>query len=422
MAPPATAPEAEPRLPAGFAAGAATVGIKASGRADLAVVAVTGPTPASAAGTFTTNLVAAAPVRLSRSNLAASGGHARGVVVTSGCANAATGAAGEADQRAVAEALAGALGCPVAETLLASTGLIGERLPVERVAAGIAALVPLGLAGNAAGLDAAARAIMTTDTRPKISSLGLVLPADDGQARQVRVTGIAKGVGMIHPQMATMIALVLTDAAVSPAVLGGLLSEAVDGSFNQLSIDGDTSTNDTAFVLASGGSGAAPIQAGSPEAADLGAALAAVCRSLARQQAADGEGATTLIACRATGAADLADARAVSRAVVSSNLLKAAVHGRDPNWGRIASAAGAARRPDGTPVGLAVECLTIRIAGTAVFAGGAPLSFERAAVAAAMNGPELLIELDLGAGDGAAEAWGCDLTEAYVRENSEYST
>jgi glutamate N-acetyltransferase/amino-acid N-acetyltransferase len=423
--------EEHPHIPLGFSAGALAAGIKPSGRPDLAVLLVTTPRPASAAATFTHNLVQAAPVRLSRAHLAATGtyvdgsglpphGVARAVLVTAGCANAATGPAGDADQAEIARLLAVAAGCPPQETLLAATGMIGTRLPVERVAAGIARLAPAGLSADDAGLAALATAMLTTDRRLKAAStvLELALP---GGTHAVRVAGVAKGVGMIHPGMATMIALVLTDAAVAPRTLAALLRPAVALTFDQLTVDGDTSTNDTVFALASAASGSAEVVEGTPAADALGAALAAVCRSLARQQAADGEGATCRISCRVTGAADLTDARAVSRAVVRSNLVKAAVHGRDPNWGRVAAAAGTARRPDGTPVSLAVERLRIALCGTPVFAA-APLPFERAAVSAAMATPDVTIELDLGLGRAAAEAWGCDLTEAYVRENAEYST
>ncbi|HEX5452082.1 MAG TPA: bifunctional glutamate N-acetyltransferase/amino-acid acetyltransferase ArgJ [Candidatus Limnocylindrales bacterium] len=417
---PATTQEAA--LPLGFTVGAATAGIKPSGRPDLAVVLVTAEEPAAAAGVFTTNRMAAAPVRISRQHLAASGGLARAIVVTSGCANAATGRAGEADEQQVVETLAAALACPPAQILAGSTGLIGTRLPVDRIEPALRDLVATGLSTDGAGLAAAANAIMTTDRQPKAATTTIVLPADDGQARQVRVSGIAKGVGMIHPAMATLIAVVLTDAAVRPADLGALLASAADATFNQLSVDADTSTNDTVLVLASGASGAAPVRHGSPEAADLGAALTAVCRSLARQQAADGEGATTLITCRVTGAVDLIDARTAARAVVASNLVKAAVHGRDPNWGRVASAAGAARRLDGRAVELDPERLAISLAGASVFAAGGPVAFDRSVVSMAMAGPEVEVGLDLGLGEAAAEAWGCDLTEAYVRENAEYST
>jgi glutamate N-acetyltransferase/amino-acid N-acetyltransferase len=256
------------------------------------------------------------------------------------------------------------------------------------------------------------------------------------------VTGIAKGVGMIHPRMATMLSIVLTDATVEPATLHGLLRPAAARTWDQLTVDGDTSTNDTVFLLASGAAGTAQVRAGTREAAALGAAIEAVARDLARQQAADGEGATTLVTCQVSGATDDADARAVARAVVSSSLVKAAVHGRDPNWGRIAGAAGnaivadeavliagglpaeAARARSGAPATVDPARLRIAIAGHLVFDGaaGGPVAFDRAAARASMQSPELLIRIDLGLGAGSGEAFGCDLTQEYVIENSEYTT
>jgi len=441
-------------IPAGFVAAGGIAGIKASGRPDLAIVATAvgadGRRPAAAAAAvYTPNAFAAAPVRLSQAHLAATApegsgrfGWATGIISTSGCANAATGAAGDADQSAVAAFLAGSLGIATEQTLLLSTGIIGTRLPVAIVEAGVAAITPT-LASDDAGLAAAAEALRTTDSVVKVATTSITLPDPDGLAvRAIRVTGIAKGVGMIHPRMATMLSIVLTDATVDPATLHGLLRPAAARTWDQLSVDGDTSTNDTVFVLASGAAGAAPIVAGTREAADLGRAIEAVARELARQQAADGEGASTLITCQVSGAADDADARAVARAVISSSLVKAAVHGRDPNWGRIAGAAGnatladaavleaaglssaAARSRGGTAATLDPDRLRIAIAGVAVFDGaaGGPLAFDRSAARAAMDAPELLIRLDLGLGDGSGEAFGCDLTEEYVIENSEYTT
>jgi glutamate N-acetyltransferase / amino-acid N-acetyltransferase len=434
-------------IPAGFRAGGAAVGIKASGRPDLAIIAtlpgVNGqPQPAAAAAVFTPNAFAAAPVRLSKAHLAASGGWAQAVVSTSGCANAATGAAGDADQAEVAAILAGALGGDIEQTLLLSTGLIGTRLPLPIVSEGIAGLAP-ALAPTDDGLEAAATALRTTDSRTKMATTTLALPDVDGlAARSVRVTGIAKGVGMIHPRMATMLAVLLTDASIEPALLHSLLRPAAARTWDQLSVDGDTSTNDTVFVLASGAAGGALVEAGTLEAEELGLAIEAVARDLARQQAADGEGATTLITCQVTGAIDDAEARGVARAVVSSSLVKAAAHGRDPNWGRVAGAAGNARLADvavleaagltrseaerrgGRAATVDPDQLRIAIAGYLVFDGtkGGPLVFDREAARRAMNGPEILIRLDLGLGDGFGEAFGCDLTEAYVIENSEYST
>jgi len=434
-------------MPAGFKAGGLAAGIKASGRPDLAVI-VTTTGPAAAAGVFTPNAFAAAPVRLSRAHLAATSGDARGgfgwaeaVISTSGSANAATGPAGDADQLEVGRLLSEATGVPVQRTLHLSTGVIGTRLPLERVAAGLAAIVPT-LAAVDTAFEAAAEALRTTDSATKIASTSIDLPAADGQRVRVAISGMAKGVGMIHPRMATMLSVILTDAAAAPDLLWSLLRPAAARTWNQLSVDGDTSTNDTVFVLASAASGAAPVRPGTPEAVQLGAAIEAVARDLARQQAADGEGASTLITATVTGALDDAEARAVARAIVSSSLVKAAAHGRDPNWGRIAGAAGNARLADaavleaaglpaadagrraGTPATIDPAVLRISIAGHLVFDGaaGGPVAFDRAAARIAMNAPEVVLALDLALGTGIGEAFGCDLTEAYVIENSEYTT
>jgi glutamate N-acetyltransferase/amino-acid N-acetyltransferase len=434
-------------LPAGFRAGGVTAGIKASGRPDVALI-VTTAGPAAAAAVFTPNAFAAAPVRLSRANLAATSDDPRGgfgfasaVVSTSGCANAATGTAGDADQAEVGRLVSERVGVEESRVLHLSTGIIGTRLPLDRVAAGIDA-VAAQLRGDDAGLEAAAEAFRTTDSVRKVATTSIVLPAEDGEAVTVTLSGIAKGVGMIHPNMATMLSVILTDTPVAPEVLWDLLRPAAARTWNQLSVDGDTSTNDTVFVLASGVAGAAPVAAGSGAALALGSAIEAIGRDLARQQAADGEGATILITAVVTGAVDDADARAVARAVVSSSLVKAAAHGKDPNWGRIAGAAGnavtasaavleaagleagAAAARAAQPATLDPDRLRISIAGYPVFDGarGGPLAFDRAAARAAMDAAELLIELDLGLGDGSGEAFGCDLTEAYVIENSEYTT
>jgi glutamate N-acetyltransferase/amino-acid N-acetyltransferase len=451
---PSTLPQVDPApmLPAGFAAGAITAGIKASGRPDLAVITTTGA-PASAAAVFTTNQVVAAPVQASRANLAitrpagrGSGadhyGRAQAIVATSGCANAATGLDGLADQVAIAGAVATHFHLDPLGVLSLSTGVIGTRLPVAKVAVGIVNLAAAGLPRTDAGLQAAAEALRTTDTVTKTAGVSIVLPTPDGSPAPVTVSGIAKGVGMIHPRMATMLSVILTDAAVSPATLHGLLRDATVRTWNQLSVDGDTSTNDTVFLLASGSSPAAPVLPGSAEAAVLGAAIEAVARSLARQQAADGEGAITLIACQVSGARDDVDARAVARAVISSSLVKAAAHGRDPNWGRIAGAAGNARLGEvrllemagladadararaGAPAFVDPDRMRIAIAGHLVYDGpaGGPVAFARAAVREAMDAPEILLRLDLGFGAGSGEAFGCDLSEQYVIENAEYTT
>jgi glutamate N-acetyltransferase/amino-acid N-acetyltransferase len=437
-----------PGVPKGFRVGGTAAGIKPSGKPDLLLVTTTGGRAAVAA-VFTANAFAAAPVKVSQAHLlgtepAGRGryGWAEAIISTSGCANAATGPAGLEDQRAIAHLVANALGVPKEHTLHLSTGLIGTRLPLDLVRSGITSLTIAGLGTEPRHLESAATALRTTDSRTKMAGTTVDLPAADGGTVSVHVSGMAKGVGMIHPRMATMLSVVMTDATVAPDVLHRILRPAAVRTWDQLTVDGDTSTNDTVFLLASGGAGTTSVETGSDAAKTLAAAVEAVARDLARQQASDGEGATTLITCQVSGGIDDAEARAVARAVVSSSLFKAAIHGRDPNWGRIAGAAGnarlaetpileaagigteEARRRGGQPAILEPESLRIAIAGTIVFDGreGGPVPFDKAAVRAAMDAPETIIRLDLGLGNGRGEAFGCDLTEAYVIENSEYST
>lgn len=438
------------RIPGGFVAAGTTAGIKASGRPDFMLIAtVGGPVPAAAV--FTPNRLAAAPVRQSRANLQATGGteaaagYARAIISTSGSANAATGPAGDADQAEIGAAVATALGSTPQHVLHLSTGVIGTRLPVDKVVATIVRVAAGGLTATDDGLTASAIALRTTDSTAKMASVTVSLPGATGGAAapvSVTVTGICKGVGMIHPRMATMLSVVLTDATADPATLRTLLRAAAARTWDQLSVDGDTSTNDTVFLLASGVAGAADATTNAEARATLGAAIEAVARDLARQQARDGEGATSLITCQVSGAADDADARAVARAVISSSLVKAAVHGRDANWGRIGAAAGnalvaeaaileaaglsadeAAARA-GQPAAVDPEKLRIAIAGHLVYDGalGGPTGVDKAAARESMAGEEVLVRLDLGLGTGTGEAFGCPLTEAYVKENAEYTT
>jgi glutamate N-acetyltransferase/amino-acid N-acetyltransferase len=431
-------------MPAGFRAGGLAAGIKPSGRPDLALIATVRESAAVAA-VFTRNQVVAAPVRLSQAHLNSTeiGGGGRfgwadAVVATAGSANAATGPEGDADQAEVCRIVASLLHTKPERTLALSTGVIGVRLPISKVRLGLEMLIP-ELDPSDVGLEAVAAAIMTTDKKIKLATTSVDLPGSDSEPVTITVTGIAKGVGMIHPRMATMLSVILTDATVGPGTLFGLLSPIVQRTWNQLSVDGDTSTNDTVFLLASGASRCRQVATASSEAEALGGAIEAVARALARQQAADGEGAETLITCQVSGAADDHDARAVARSVISSSLFKAAVHGRDPNWGRVASAAGNALLPDehrlvaaglhsseagpraGKPPKLELERLRIAIAGTLVFAGK-PLDFDRDAVRNDMDAAEVLVRVDLGLGSGTGEAFGCDLTEGYVIENAEYTT
>jgi glutamate N-acetyltransferase/amino-acid N-acetyltransferase len=435
------------RLPAGFVAAGATAGIKASGRPDFVLVATTGD-PVPAAAVFTPNRFAAAPVRLSAANLRASGGtdatcgYAKAVISTSGSANAATGAAGDEDQAAIGAAVATALDCRPSHVLHLSTGLIGTRLPVDLVTATIERVANGGLTDDEGALADAAEALRTTDSVTKAATVTVSAPARDGGTTEITVTGIAKGVGMIHPRMATMLSIVLTDASASPQILRAILRHAAATTWNQLSVDGDTSTNDTVFLLASGAAGAADADTNPAAREALAAAVEAVARDLARQQARDGEGATALVTCQVTGATDDADARAVARAVISSSLVKAAVHGKDANWGRIAGAAGnalvaeapileaagipatEARARGGLPATVDPSKLRIAIAGHLAYDGpnGGPQDIDKGAARDAMDVEEVLIRLDIGLGKGTGEAFGCPLTEEYVRENSEYTT
>jgi glutamate N-acetyltransferase/amino-acid N-acetyltransferase len=436
------------RLPGGFRAAGTTAGIKASGRPDFAlVVADGGPVPAAAV--FTPNRFAAAPVRLSQANLRSTGGtdvtagYARAVVATSGSANAATGPEGDHDQEVIGRAVAIAVDADETEVLHLSTGVIGVRLPVEKVEAAIARVAAGELEATDEAFAAAAISLRTTDSTTKMATARVELPAADGGAPvTVTVSGIAKGVGMIHPRMATMLSIVLTDATADPATLRTLLRSAAARTWDQLTVDGDTSTNDTVYLLASGAAGASDASTDDEARAALGAALEAVARDLARQQARDGEGATALITCQVGGAADDADARAIARAVIASSLVKAAVHGKDANWGRIAGAAGnavvaeaaileaaglspaeAATRA-GRPAAVDPARLRIAIAGHLAYDGalGGPTGIDKAAARAAMDTEDVLIRLDLGLGAGTGEAFGCPLTEGYVKENSEYTS
>jgi glutamate N-acetyltransferase / amino-acid N-acetyltransferase len=427
-------------MPAGFLAAGGVAGIKASGRPDVGLIVRSGEATLAAAAVFTPNRFVAAPIRQSRKNLLATEpagnggfGYADAVVCTSGSANAATGAAGDADQVEVGRIVQEATSFREDHVLHLSTGVIGTRLPLDLIRPAVGALAST-LAATDAALLAAAEALRTTDSVVKVATTTVDLPGGP-----VRVSGIAKGVGMIHPQMATMLSILVTDAGAEPRLLWEILRQAAAHTWNQLSVDGDTSTNDTVFLLASGASGAA-VDDTSRRA--FAGAVEGVARDLARQQAADGEGATALITCQVSGAVDDADARAVARAVISSSLLKAAVHGRDPNWGRVAGAAGnatlagsavleaaglpalEARERGGSAARLDPDRLRIAIAGHLVYDGrsGGPAEFDRAAARRDMAGEEVLIRLDLGLGSGTGEAFGCDLTEAYVVENSEYTT
>jgi glutamate N-acetyltransferase/amino-acid N-acetyltransferase len=355
----------------------------------------------AAAGVFTTNEVIAAPCVVTRKHL--EHGRLRAIVVNSGNANACTGEEGERNAIAMAQAAADKIGCDPHEVAVASTGVIGVPLPVERIAAAVSAMNL-----RAGDWNAVAKAIMTTDTRPKL--LSVEVPLAEGV---VHLRGVAKGAGMIHPNMATLLAFVLTDAEVAAEELQEMLEDAADASFNLISIDGDTSTNDTLLILANGASGVAP------RGDDLGkfsAAVRGLCETLAREVLADGEGVTKVFEVRVSGAASAEDARRAARTITTSNLVKTAIHGADPNWGRILAAAGrSGAKVDQTKA-------SVHIADVAVFAKGSPRAFDSDAVRRVFEQRDIVIGVDLGMGSEVARAWGTDLSAEYVRINADYTT
>jgi len=396
--------DVSPLVP-GFRFSGVRCGVKKSGR-DLALI--WSDLPATAAGVFTRSTVVGAPVTVSRELVRR--GRARGVVVNSGVSNVAMGVRGVRDARAMVRAAERAVGAAEAEMLVASTGVIGVPLPLGTIRAGIraaaAALAPGGLAD-------AARAIMTTDTVPKIASTRFRL-----RGREVTVAGIAKGAGMIQPNMATMLAFLVTDADVAAPLLRRVLRSAADASFNRLSVDGETSTSDTVLLFANGASGISRLRdAGSPGAARFERAVVEVSLDLTRALARDGEGATRLITVRVTGARNRAEADRGARRIANSPLVKTAVYGGDPNWGRILQTLGAGR------VAIRLERAVVRLAGVVVFRRGAPTGpAARRRAEAAHRQPEIEIDVALGAGRAEAVVYTCDLTPAYVHINADYTT
>jgi glutamate N-acetyltransferase / amino-acid N-acetyltransferase len=390
--------------PAGFRAAGVACGIKASGALDLALVAA--DAPAAAAGVFTTNLAQAAPVILSREQLAKSQGRARAVVINSGCANACTGADGWDHANAMATRTGSAVGCDASAVLVASTGVIGVKLDMGKVERGVIdAASRLSTSGGAA----AARAIMTTDPFPK----EVAVEASVG-GRTFRVGGMAKGSGMIEPLMATMLGLVTTDAAVAPALLQRALKTAADDTFNAITVDGECSTNDCVFALASGASGVELTERDLPL---LVSALKAVCEPLAVGIVRGGEGATKLVTVRVIGAQSNEDARLTARAIANSLLVKTAIHGSDPNWGRLIAVAGRS----GAAFTLAKA--VVRIGPVTLFADGTPFDERASQAADYLTGKEIDVEVDLGTGGtGRSQMWTCDLSAEYVRINAEYRT
>lgn len=388
----------------GFLAAGVRSGLRKPGdlRPDLALLF--SEVPAAAAGVFTTNRVQAAPVLVSREHIAR--GRARAVVANSGGANACTGERGVADARRMAAVAAEALGVQVGEVLVASTGVIGVPLPMEKVEAGIRRAAE---ALRADGNDDAALAITTTDLVPKTAARRFSLGG-----RTVTVGGIAKGSGMIKPNMATMLCFLTTDAAVEPHLLRQALTAAVDRSFNMITVDNDTSTNDTVFMLANGLAGNTPLQAGTPDSRLFQQALDEVCMELAKAIARDGEGATKLLEVAVLGAASAADARKAALAVAGSSLVKTAVFGADANWGRVMAAigySGAEFDPAKVDIDLGPMPWVV---------GGQSAGFDEAAAKELLSRPEVHIEIRLNRGEARAVAWGCDLTYDYVKINGSY--
>jgi glutamate N-acetyltransferase/amino-acid N-acetyltransferase len=391
--------------PRGFRAAGISAGIKANRGLDLALLV--SDVPAQTAAVFTTNLAIAAPVVVSREHLARSGGATRAIVVNSGCANACTGDDGLRIAREMAAETGRLVDCPAEQVLVASTGVIGVSLPIDKIRSGVpAAFAALG--HDTAQGALAARAIMTTDPFPKESATEISIGG-----REVRIGGMAKGSGMIEPMMATMLGFVTTDASVPKALLDRALREAVNDTFNAITVDGECSTNDCVMLLANGASGVSIDDASYPA---FVAGLTAVCRDLALGIVRGGEGATKLVKVVVTGGASSAEARKAAKAIANSLLVKTAIHGGDPNWGRLIAVAGRA--------GVAFELsrAAVLIGPTVLFKNGKPYDEAAPEAAEYLKGKELTVSVDLGAGSASSTVWTCDLSAEYVRINADYRT
>ena len=391
--------------PSGFRASGLHCGIKVSGKPDLSLIV--SDTAASAAGVFTVNLAKAAPVYLCQEHLASSHGTARAIVTNSGCANACTGPRGEADAREMAQLTAAAVGCNKEHVLVASTGVIGVNLKMAAIRDGIPMAVK---ALDAKGGAAAARAIMTTDPFPK----EYAVEVDTVLFGTFRVGGMCKGSGMIEPRMATMLGYLTTDAAVEPVMLRRALIEASRFTFNAITVDGEPSTNDCVFALANGASGVAINENLYPALVE---GLRAVAHELALGIVRGGEGATKLVAITVTGAATDADAWMAARAIANSPLVKTAVHGGDPNWGRLVAAAGR------SGAAFVLSGARVQIGSLVLFENGSPFDELAPKAAEYLTGKDLEIEVNLGTGGShRATVWTCDLSAEYVKINAEYRT
>ncbi|MDO4537904.1 MAG: bifunctional glutamate N-acetyltransferase/amino-acid acetyltransferase ArgJ [Coriobacteriales bacterium] len=386
---------------------------KEPGRRDLALVAA--DKSSVCAATFTQNRFCAAPVQVSRERVAS--GHARAVVLNSGNANASTGVPGLEVARESSALVAAALGCDPEEVLMASTGVIGAQLSLEPFRTGVPVAVA-ELEASARGAHHAARAVMTTDTVPKESSYeGVVETGDVGVPQiTVHVGGFVKGSGMISPNMATMLSVISTDAPLTPAAAHAALLRAVKGSFNKVTVDSDTSTNDSCYLFATGCAGGPLIEEDSPAFAPVAAAIAAVCEDLAQKIAADGEGATNLVTVDVLGARNDEEAEVVARAIANSPLVKTAIAGHDANWGRVAGAAGKCG------VEFDQYAVDIDFMGVPVLRAGLPVPMDEEDMLRRFEQPEISIVIALGCGDATARIWTCDLTHGYITINGDYRT
>jgi glutamate N-acetyltransferase/amino-acid N-acetyltransferase len=392
--------------PRGFRASGVSAGIKARGGLDLALIV--SDSPATTAAVFTTNRAQAAPVVVSREHLARSGGITRAVIVNSGCANACTGESGLQVARAMAEETARLVGCSAEQVLVSSTGVIGVGLDIDR----IRRAMPTAFGALAADQGSvAARAIMTTDPFPKEAAVRLSLTS--GSASEVAVGGMAKGSGMIEPMMATMLAFLTTDAAVPPPLLDRALREVVDDTFNAITVDGECSTNDCVMLLANGASG---VSVDDTNYRAFVEALRAVSRELAIGIVRGGEGATKLVTVTVTGAASQDEARRAAKAIANSPLVKTAIHGGDPNWGRLIAVAGRAG------VQFELTRAAVAIGPVRLFEDGRPYDEAAPEAAEYLKGKDIAVSVELGAGSASSTVWTCDLTAEYVRINAEYRT
>ena len=391
--------------PQGFSAGGVFIGLKSRGEDKLDLAMLVSDTPCSVGGVFTTSAIRSATVDLDRTRVAT--GRARALIVNAGIANTCVGAQGYKDAEEMTRLAANTLGIAAEDVLVCSTGVIGVELPMSLIRSGVTQI-----ALDDAGGNQLARAMMTTDTHPKETAVSLT--TSTGQT--ITIGGVAKGSGMIHPNMATMLSFATTDAAVDPGFLQTTVKAVADETYNMLTVDGDSSTNDTFLAFANGQAGNPVIDERSPDADSFRLALQRVCTDLTRMLARDGEGASRLITVQVDGARSDGDARLAAKTIAGSNLVKSAVYGADPNWGRLMMALGRSGAE------AQEEHVDLFVNGVCIMEAGTPIPFHRDAVVALMSGEQVDFRVSLNLADGIATAFGCDLTEQYVIINSAYTT